>query len=574
MYQFTDAIGKVKFDEEFSDVVDNIKNDCKQLECMSFSDAVIKINEWIDKVFSPCKCSIIDYPEWFKIVVWRIIYNELKTNPQARQTELIEDNINLPKDVFGKKYWNMYSPDMKLQQEEYDNLFLPFNYAQVECNHIYRAMIHHIICSAVVPMDTIVDVFGKLGLVPALCANGYKHKKVWVNKRTKETLTKIQLAFKRKLRIYKYIERVQKFLKSSYPNEQKEKVSEIIGLAGVLFSSYIDKNEFDKYDIYFLSAYFIMYKCLLPEYWIDSNLEVWKTERLKKDDAESKKENSSKQEYELTNNKKIMYDTWISHWIDEGRGYKDRVERFINLSKSDLFTFMDRFSKLEFCCEKDVNVADEGKDDNKKNVNAANEGKDDNKKIVNVANNDKGDNKKNIKEFLYIDMPKYITEYERFNFDTKKMGDVFEMLSEYEGEWILPWKTYVEKDIRLNEEKRNKKDTEISSVRDRMYTKKRELTDSAYCTDILSVVEDDINIKDIYDTMKNIDERHNLFVFDYRDKDKNKPQSIVFITNIDFEKVDDIQFQTKYNLDFEYNGRLRKRTFKEFYEEMTKWIPS
>lgn len=501
MYQFTDAIGKVKFDEEFSDVVDNIKNDCKQLECMSFSDAVIKINEWIDKVFSPCKCSIIDYPEWFKIVVWRIIYNELKTNPQARQTELIEDNINLPKDVFGKKYWNMYSPDMKLQQEEYDNLFLPFNYAQVECNHIYRAMIHHIICSAVVPTDTIVDVFGKLGLVPALCANGYKNKKVCVNEREYMILTKIQPAFKRKLRIYKYIERVQKFLKSSYPDEQKEKVSEIIGLAGVLFSSYIDKKKIEKYDIYFLSAYFIMYKCLLPEYWIDSNLEVWKTERLKKDDVESKKENSSNQEYELTNNKKFMYDTWISHWIDEGRGYKDRVEGFINLSKSDLFTFMDRFLKLEFCCE---NVVEE----------------------VNTAIEFRVDNLKNIKEFLYIDVPKYITEYERFNFDTKKMGDVFEMLSEYEGEWILPWKTYVEKDIRLNEEKRNKKDTEISSVRDRMYTKKRELTDSAYCTDILSAVEEDINIKDIYDTMKIIDERHNLFVFDYRDKDKNKPQSI------------------------------------------------
>ena len=159
-------------------------------------------------------------------------------------------------------------------------------------------------------------------------------------------LTKIQPAFKRKLRIYKYIEGVQKFLKSSYPDEQKEKVSEIIGLAGVLFSSYIDKKKIEKYDIYFLSAYFIMYKCLLPEYWIDSNLEVWKTERLKKDDVKSKKENSSKQEYELTNNKKFMYDTWISHWIDEGRGYKDRVEGFINLSKSDLFTFMDRFLKL------------------------------------------------------------------------------------------------------------------------------------------------------------------------------------------------------------------------------------
>lgn len=119
MYEFSDAIDKVNFDEEFSDVADNIKNDCWQLESMNFSDAVAKINEWIDRVFNPCKCSIIDYPEWFKIVVWRVLYNELKANPQARQTELIEDNINLPKDVFGKKYWNMYSPDMKLQQEEY-----------------------------------------------------------------------------------------------------------------------------------------------------------------------------------------------------------------------------------------------------------------------------------------------------------------------------------------------------------------------------------------------------------------------------------------------------------------------
>lgn len=68
----------------------------------------------------------------------------------------------------------MYSPNMKIQQEEYDNLCLPFNYAQVECNSIYRAMIHHIICSAVVPTDTIVDAFGKFGLVSALCANGYK----------------------------------------------------------------------------------------------------------------------------------------------------------------------------------------------------------------------------------------------------------------------------------------------------------------------------------------------------------------------------------------------------------------
>lgn len=45
-------------------------------------------------------------------------------------------------------------------------------------------------------------MFGKFGLVPALCANGYKYKKAYM------TLTKIQPAFKRKLRIYKHIEGV------------------------------------------------------------------------------------------------------------------------------------------------------------------------------------------------------------------------------------------------------------------------------------------------------------------------------------------------------------------------------
>lgn len=247
MYQFTDAIGKVKFDEEFSDVVDNIKNDCKQLECMSFSDAVIKINEWIDKVFSPCKCSIIDYPEWFKIVVWRIIYNELKTNPQARQTELIEDNINLPKDVFGKKYWNMYSPDMKLQQERYNNLFLPFNYAQVECNPIYRAMIHHIICSADICTDSIVDVFGKFGLVPALCANGYKHKVVCVNEKDYFLFNILQDALKKPVKLYKIIEKVRKYFEIKSVDKEvrliKEQALNKLGQIKLVLSNKIETIE-------------------------------------------------------------------------------------------------------------------------------------------------------------------------------------------------------------------------------------------------------------------------------------------------------------------------------------------
>ena len=212
MYEFSDVIDKMNFDEEFSDVADNIKNDCKQLESIHFVDAVAKINEWIDKVFNPCNCSIIDYPEWFRIVVWRVLYNELKANPQARQTELIENNVNLPKDVFGKKYWNMYSPDMKLQQEKYDNLFLPFNFAQVECNPIYRAMIHHIICGADICTDSIIDVFGKFGLVPALCANGYKHKVVCVNEKDYFLFSILQDALKKPVKVYKIIGKLQHYL--------------------------------------------------------------------------------------------------------------------------------------------------------------------------------------------------------------------------------------------------------------------------------------------------------------------------------------------------------------------------
>lgn len=262
---------------------------------MSFSDAVIKINEWIDKVFSPCKCSIIDYPEWFKIVVWRIIYNELKTNPQARQTELIEDNINLPKDVFGKKYWNMYSPDMKLQQERYNNLFLPFNYAQVECNPIYRAMIHHIICSADICTDSIVDVFGKFGLVPALCANGYKHKVVCVNEKDYFLFNILQDALKKPVKLYKIIEKVRKYFEIKSVDKEvrliKEQALNKLGQIKLVLSNKIETIEEKmkvkeeivvKYKSYegieysreHMAVYIFISLCFYPEYWVDSYLEI------------------------------------------------------------------------------------------------------------------------------------------------------------------------------------------------------------------------------------------------------------------------------------------------------------
>ena len=58
----------------------------------------------------------------------------------------------------------------------------------------------------------------------------------------------------------------------------------------------------------------------MPEYWIDSYLEVWRTKRLKSDGVKD----SGKQEYDRYN-KKYLYDTWASQWINEGQGFKESI---------------------------------------------------------------------------------------------------------------------------------------------------------------------------------------------------------------------------------------------------------
>ena len=74
-------------------------------------------------------------------------------------------------------------------------------------------MIHHIICSADICTDSIVDVFGKFGLVPALCANGYKHKVVCVNEKDYFLFNILQDALKKPVKLYKIIEKYVSILK-------------------------------------------------------------------------------------------------------------------------------------------------------------------------------------------------------------------------------------------------------------------------------------------------------------------------------------------------------------------------
>ena len=146
-----------------------------------------------------------DFPMELKRQVYSIIYKQLASKDNTyTQTQLLE-YLGLPKDVFKEKYWNMYSPDMKLRQQVYHNLHIPLNYAEVECNEIYRGMLHYIISQADQRTDTFFDMFGKMGLVPLFCANGYSNRIVLLARRNYHQLVQFQNALKKPVKVYKNI---------------------------------------------------------------------------------------------------------------------------------------------------------------------------------------------------------------------------------------------------------------------------------------------------------------------------------------------------------------------------------
>ena len=134
-------------------------------------------------------------PEWLRMLAFRLVYDymtieytkkmEYDNEPENKkkrkvykvlsQNKLIEA-IGFNKKVFDKtSNWNIYSPYVKWKQSQYNALNIPVAYAEIVSNPIYVAMLHHIISESRIITDTFVDVFGKMGYVSAVCANGYAH---------------------------------------------------------------------------------------------------------------------------------------------------------------------------------------------------------------------------------------------------------------------------------------------------------------------------------------------------------------------------------------------------------------
>ena len=164
---------------------------------------------------------------------------------------------------------------------------------------------------------------------------------------------------------------------------------------------------------------------------------------------------------------------------------------------------------------------------------------------------------------LYIDVPKFMREQDRFEFDTEWYSRMFSSLSRHKGDWIMSWKNYVEK---TNIRKPN-------SMYINMWTKGmiHSMWNDYSLDDIPKKVTKN-SMCGLYKEIKAVDDVRPLYVYSYRDDDRNHPNSIVFITTIDFADISDFDFQSKYKLDFLYDGRLKKMTYNEFYANALSYL--
>ena len=518
-------------------------------------DTVTKIKSDIEKVFAQsdilkaCKIikdSIVNrsdengilnfkdkkfLPDWVKYLVYVVIYQYFEKNkePQYTQSTLLKE-MGLYADIFGKKNWCMYSPDMKIRQAKYENLELPFNHSEIESNDIFRAMIHHMVCYSTVLTDTFVDMFGKLGVIPATCANGYKSSQVWLGENDYKVLCVFILALEKKIKVCKILKEFQYEIKHS--DDEVETVSRLIGLAVGLelniknmskeqIHCNIVNGESWGFDIYKFAACFIIQQFFASEYWMDSRL-------LKVEDKD--KPSNSYFSSELVS-----------------RVTKQKIQEFLEL----------RFVKNE----KELQKIDSGRAI--ESLSDAYKAKrffivDVNIKILETLFSSKDNT-----DLLYIDVPKYMREQDRFEFDTEWYGRMFSSLSRHKGDWIMSWKNYVEK---TNIRKPN-------SMYLNMRTKGMiHSMWNDYCLeDIPKKVTND-SMCSLYTEIKAVDDVRPLYVYSYRDDDRNHPNSIVFITTIDFADISDFDFQSKYKVDFLYDGRLKKMTYDEFYANALSYL--
>lgn len=387
MYEWKDIEAEIEnyFKDVVSDIEDGenlipmMKAECQEILKLDIENACERI-KGLRSVYG--KRDTVG--QWFRLLVYCVIYQYLSSNDASLSQGDVLKKMGLPPDEF-TKHWDMYSPDFKLRQKDFNHFNIGFAKDEVESNAIYVAMIHHMVSYADIATGTFLDIFGKMGVVPALCAGGYSYRKCFIRDRDWVNTCKVIYT---PAKMYKQINHIQKLLQMK--DLMKEKQELILSLKKkyiIQVNESFPTSEVEKAAMYFFLCYFY------PQYWEDSKLEH-KVQPERHD-----------------------YDT---RWdIQDGNYEHKRIREFENLTQYDIQKLALFYKKIEFI----------------------------NYDIRLVIKNNKALYEEYFRGqyFLYIDIPKYFREQRRYGFSEKNYLDIIKILQCTQGNWILTWKNYIYK---------------------------------------------------------------------------------------------------------------------------------
>lgn len=348
-------------------------------------------------------------PEWLRMLTFRLIYDCMASKENVtvhveKKQEVLLAEMGFNKKVFDSTSWNMYSPEMKIRQSRFDPPNIPFRYAEVESNPIYVAMLHHLISESRVNTKTFIDVFGKMGYVPAFCAEGYTHKYILTPEKysiLRDDFIKYQKGLKSSKKTNKYLEKYYLTEVEKVLDEEKDKVergkrieriisgtAEIAGLSRMIDNDKQDGGRTLDYCMYSATRFASM--CLAPSYWINKNVKYSKNNLIKKDYSSRK-----------------------------------TAKEFVNLSRADFFKYAKAIGNVEYL----GNTLDF--------VEFLQE----QLKELKRTDTDAGDSiLKTSTSLLYINAPT-LTDYRRVGLTFKEYNNMYmkliEVLLNYKGDWIL-----------------------------------------------------------------------------------------------------------------------------------------
>ena len=445
-------------------------------------------------------------PDNFRQKIFDVIYEYLSqnSNPRHTQSDILRE-IGLSPDIF-TKHWNMYSPDMKVRQSRFECVGLPFRYSEVESDERNIELIHKIVSSSKKPTDTFIDTFGHLGVIPIACAKGYKKRLLWTND---DAIKLFHKALSCPVKVFKLIVQHQKAVamildgtKHIGRNSNADVDNELRKYFDLVSTRVYTGKQKETVNIYDFAADFFFVCCMSAEYWINRNSYI-----VNRSSSEDDKIAKMYLVPKLLKEDDVPVSFTNTIW-----GIINRANSFIAISKQAFMAYAKQFQKIQ----------------------------------LSVDNIDGAFSKRNA-PMLYIDPPKFISEFERYNFNTKKYMTLLSKLCDYEGEWIWVWKNTIDKKMKndanyaetryknerraILEEQKNIIDKKMKN--DVNYAETRYKIESQAINEKLDSIDksfSDANV--VLNLFRDISAKQELSVVYYRDIHRNEQNSIVFITNI------------------------------------------